>query len=202
MHTFCKQEFLSAGRAIRSLLILSAASQQFSSWMRNRLPLHLQHNLALQLVWRSDHHPCAVLSCFSINIVLTWLPCLSNSIILSHQSCCWVKCDSVYEPEGETVDFLGVWKRKGEAGTRCSVQALVHIVRTTRVTSLLSHQLRESSCCEMLVSLAAAVDTGNITFVYVGWFRLGGAEGSHIYSTQNKPKLGLSKKQLDVSIEQ
>lgn len=55
-------------------------------------------------------------SCCTINTgtVLTRLPCLSSSIILSHQSCCWVKWDCVYEPEGETLaaECVGPWERK------------------------------------------------------------------------------------------
>lgn len=39
----------SAGKAKSSLLILSAASQHFSSSMKNRLLLHLQHDPVLQV---------------------------------------------------------------------------------------------------------------------------------------------------------
>lgn len=91
--------------------------------MKNRLLLHLKHDPALELAADPIRSvplcspPPALpqtLSCSHSGTVLIKLSNTQSSVLLL------IKWECVYEPEGERLgaEFVGLSKRKGEAGRR------------------------------------------------------------------------------------
>lgn len=142
--------------------------------MKNRLSLHLKHDPALEFV---AEHIRSVQLCTPLLLhykhwpVLTWLPCLSNSITLKSSVLLLSKVGFCLWARGRDSGcwVCWSWKRKGEAGRRWCVGTCSYCENhQSDITTFPPEKGRcwnDSGCPGFFGSHWHVVDTENITMI-------------------------------------